>query len=288
MINCRFISLRVRDAGNHLLRAAAILLAAAALFGPVTSTLAGEKAGTSDRIIQYRGPMPFLRQENWGGEVELKFELYRSPTGGSPFWTEAKRVRVMTNGWVNVDLGEVERLPDEAFTSPFRFLSIWHGRHEFAPRKQIASVVYVASAYEAGVSKDNYIELSLAAAKTAAAKVPDREKRLDDLVECGEFSMEMHPRFPATWLEAEATAARVGAHLPTFEEWYGAYDGKPAGKLVSMEGHYEWVVPWVYEPSIHARMHELYRGKPVACYYNEISPLNAYPFRLLKRSQNSR
>ena len=48
-----------------------------------------------------------------------------------------------------------------------------------------------------------------------------------------------------------------------------------------MTGHYEWVIPWVYEPSIHARFHELYRGKPVACYYEELSPVNAYPFRLV-------
>ena len=75
------------------------------------------------RVIQYRGPMPLLPRAHWGGEVELRFELYRSPDGGKPFWKEARKVTVATNGWVRVDLGEVVRLPDEAFTTPFRFLS---------------------------------------------------------------------------------------------------------------------------------------------------------------------
>ncbi len=48
-----------------------------------------------------------------------------------------------------------------------------------------------------------------------------------------------------------------------------------------MTGHYEWVIPWVYEPTIHSRFHELYRGKSVACYYEELSPMNDYPFRLI-------
>ena len=226
--------------------------------------------------------MPMLDKEFWGTEVELKFEIYRSPNGGTPFWAEPRRVRVRADGWVSVDLGQVEPLPDEAFKTPFRFLSIWKGRDEFIPRKQIASLVYVASPLEQDASKENYVELARSAAKAAAALAPDRENRLDTLVNCGSYSMETHPRLPANWLEASATAARLGAHLPSFEEWYGAYDGKPAKDLVGMVGRYEWVVPWVYEPTIHARMHELYRGKPVACYYHELSPLNAYPFRLLQ------
>jgi hypothetical protein len=260
-----------------------LLAAAFTIVTSTATTVIAEEEKETNRIIQYRGPMPLLGKTMWGRDVELKFELYRSPTGGTPFWTESRRVAVTADGMVSVDLGRVEPLPDEAFTTPFRFLSIWHERTEFVPRKQVVSVVYVSAPYEAGVTADNYLEWSLAGARAAADKAPDREKRLDALVNCGSFSMETHPRHPLTWLDAMETARRLGARLPTFDEWYAAYDGKEAKSLVGMVGHYEWVVPWVYEPTIHGRMQELYRGKPVACYYNEISPLNIYPFRLAER-----
>lgn len=219
-----------------------------------------------------------------GGEVKLKFELYLSPDGGAPFWKETRTVSVRKDGWVNVDLGQTEPLPDEAFTTPFRFLAIWHENIEFTPRKQIASLAYVASTVEKHLlskEHDEYARNGLAVAKAAASQSPDRDKCLDKLVDCGSFLMETHPRFPTNWLRAVEDARQLSARLPTFEEWYGAYDGKAARQLVGMEGHYEWVIPWVYEPTIHARLHELYRGKPIACSYEELSPLNNYPFRLV-------
>lgn len=224
-----------------------------------------------------------LPRVTWGSETDITFELYRSPTGGSPFWTESRTVSVeKNNAEVTVDLGEKERLPNEAFTTSFRFLSILHNGFELGPRKQVASVVYVASEYELDYTQENYLEKSLIPAIKAAKEAPGRESSLDKLVDCGTVNMETHPRMPGTWLEAEAEAAKLDARLPTFQEWYGAYDGEPAKKLSTMEGHYEWVIPWVYEPQIHQRLHELYRGKPVACYYNELSPMNKYPYRLAK------
>jgi len=248
--------------------------------GSALHSRADETAIKSSRIIQYRGPMPFLPREHWGNEAEILFELYRSPDGGTPFWSETRKVSVRKDGWVSVNLGMKERLPDSVFMTPFRFLSIVHEGVDFGPRKQVSSVAYVAGAYENKVSKDNYLEASLQAAKLAAAKAPDRENKLDQLIDCGPFAMEEHPRMPLTWLDAEKVADTLEARLPTFEEWYGAYDGAPNKQLKHMEGHYEWVIPWVYEPLIHARLQELYRGKPVACYYNELSPMNEYPFRL--------
>ena len=256
----------------------AVVLSVSGMLAP--PAFAEADRSSPNRVIQYRGPMPLLGKESWGREIELKFDLYRSPTGGTPFWTESRRVRVAADGFISVDLGQAEPLPDEAFTTPFRFLSISHDKIEFVPRKHVVSVVYVASSDEAGVSKELYAERTVSAAKAAAAEAPDRENRLDRLVPCGGFAMETHPRAAATWLEAVKTATRLKAQLPTFDQWYGAYDGKEAKELVGLAGHYEWVVPWVYEPSIHSRMQELYRGKPVACYYNELSPMNAYPFRL--------
>ena len=234
----------------------------------------------SSRIIQYSGPMPYLPQEFWGKEAEIEFELYRSPNGGSPFWSETRVVSVRKDGWVDVNLGTEEPLPDSVFMTPFRFLSIWHDGVEFSPRKQVSSVAYVAAEYEAKRTKDNYLEAAMEAAKIAALKAPDRDGKLDKLVDCGPFSMETHVRMPQSWLDAEKVAEDLDARLPTFEEWYAAYDGEQRKQLDHMEGHYEWVIPWVYEPLIHARLQELYRGKPVACYYNELSPMNAYPFRL--------
>lgn len=251
------------------------------------NALAAEtSASHASRIIQYRGKMPLLPKEHWGKEIELRFELYRSPDGGVPFWTEARKVSVAKDGWVKVDLGEVSSLPDEAFTTPFRFLSIWHGKVEFIPRKQIASLAYVASIYEQKLPPNDrglYSTNAMMSARAAAEQATGRETKLDgEMIDCGGFSMEKHPRLPANWFEATEIAGRIGARLPTFEEWYGAYDGKASTQFVSMTGHYEWVIPWVYEPSIHSRFHELYRGKPVACYYEELSPKNEYPFRLVR------
>jgi len=227
----------------------------------------------STRIIQYRGPMPLLRRELWGSKVELRFELYRSPEGGTPFWRETPSVMVSTNGWVQLDLGEVEPLPDEAFNTPFRFLSIWHQQIEFGPRKQVVSLAYVASAAELNILSTNFTTLRSEASAS-------NELRIGALVGCGLYSLEGEPRSPKSWLEASQMASQLGARLPTFEEWYGAHEGRSSNQLSSMTGHYEWVIPWVYEPTIHWRLHELYRGKTVACYYEELSPQNRYPFRL--------
>jgi hypothetical protein len=268
-------------------RIALTLLLMGLLAGPLASrTAAQETKVDPSRIIQYRGPMPLLAKEHWGGDVRLKFELYRSPDGGSPFWKETRSVSVRKDGWVNVDLGQVQPLPDEAFTTPFRFLSIWHEAIEFAPRKQIASLAYIAVPVEQQI-------LAKAAAGTAggvlarvkadgvASPTPNPEQRPGQLIDCGLFQMEKNPRSPMNWLSAVENAGRLGARLPTFEEWYGAYDSAAGRQLIDMEGHYEWVIPWVYEPTIHARLHELYRGKPVACYYEELSPMNDYAFRLV-------
>lgn len=273
------------SSARRALELALPMLAASLIFtGLVATAQADEAKASPSRIIQYRGPMPLLHKDAWGAGVKLKFELYRSPAGGTPFWTESRTVLVGKDGWVRVDLGDLERLPDEAFTTPFRFLSIWHETVEFSPRKQIASLAYVASTLEQQISPENreeYVKQAMSAAKAAARMARDQNTGLDALVACGPFSMEIHPRLPKNWLKAVEAANQLGARLPTFEEWYGAYDGKPAEKLAGMEGHYEWVIPWVYEPTIHGRLQELYRGKPVACTYEELSPMNEYPFRLV-------
>ncbi len=186
---------------HHVLLLVVVMLM---IVGMPSTLLSEENQKNNDRMIQYHGPMPLLGKELWGREVELKFELYRSPTGGTPFWSESRRVHVAADGLVRVDLGQVDPLPDEAFKPPFRFLSIWHDRIEFVPRKQVVSVVYVASRYEAEVTKENYVEWSLAAAKAAADKAPHREHRLDALVNCGDFSMEgIRVNLPTGWKRRE-------------------------------------------------------------------------------------
>jgi hypothetical protein len=261
--------------------AALITVALSVCVGPELVRAAESSKMDPNRIIQYRGPIPVLGQEYWGTAVELKFELYRSPDGGSPFWKEMRRVNVDKDGWVKIDLGEVARLPDEAFTTPFRFLAIWQGTVEFAPRKQVASLAYVASSLDEQILPSTTSASEKKSVKTSKAAVTDAAAPLGKLVDCGAIFMEKNPRVPGTWFKAMETAAQLKTRLPTFEEWYGAYDGESRGQLVGMTGHYEWVIPWVYEPTIHSRLHELYRGKSVACYYEELSPMNDYPFRLI-------
>lgn len=262
--------------------AAMVLLAVTPL-----AAAGGPSAPTSSRVIQYRGPMPLLPDEARDGEVSLNFELYRSPTGGVPFWSET-RVVTVRDRWVEVDLGEVEQLPDEAFDTPFRFLSIWHGDVEFKPRKQVVSVAYVAATrdeYASGavVATPGFGDAGVAGEYPggSASAVAAKPQPLGATVAVGDVSIEVAARAATHWLGAEQAAAAAGGRLPTFEEWYAAVDGSARAHLRDITGHYEWVIPWVYEPQIHARMHELYRGKPVACYYNELSPQHAYPYRLV-------
>jgi hypothetical protein len=231
--------------------------------------------------------MPLLPEAAANGPVELTFELYRSPTGGVPFWSETCTVTVQQR-WVAVDLGEVEPLPDEAFDTPFRFLSIWHGEVEFKPRKQVVSVAYLAATKQEYDSGAIPAHVGVGDAGVAGGYSPEstggvqaQPRPLGTLVESGAFAIEATPRSPANWLAAEKAAAAVGGRLPSFEEWYAAVDGPARASLQDIAGHYEWVIPWVYEPQIHARMHELYRGKPIACYYNELSPQHAYAYRLV-------
>lgn len=233
-------------------------------------------AEVSSRVIQYRGPMPLLPADARDGETQLTFELYRSPHGGAPFWEETRTV-VVRDTWVDVDLGEVEPLPDEAFTSPFRFLSIVHRDVELPPRKQVVSVAYLA------LERDDYAEGSTGAspAYTEDPLAAPVEVEAGPTVTLASIPIEASPQPPRTWLEAEAAAAEAGRRLPTFDEWYAAVDADTDGALRDVAGHYEWVIPWVYEPQIHARMNELYRGKPEACYYTELSPENRYPFRMV-------
>jgi hypothetical protein len=327
---------------------------AAAVSTPAAAASASSvtPAPSSSRVIQYRGPMPLLPDSANNGEVKLTFELYRSPTGGVPVWTETRTV-VAHDRFVEVDLGQVEPLPDEAFESPFRFLSIWHAAVEFKPRKQVVSVAYLAAkpeeyaAGQAGVVSTGRLTAAayadagsggmtagvapataggttsgtggttvggvggvggglaggsmsgsvgdvaggtagtaasgamLSGADSGSASPQPPPAPLGSTVDVGGFAIERNPRSPTTWLQAERAAAQLGARLPTFQEWYAAVDGPARAQLEQVTGHYEWVIPWVYDPQIHSRMEELYRGKPVACYYNELSPQHDYPYRLV-------
>ena len=229
----------------------------------------------SDRIIQFRGPMPYLSSDLHGREVELRFELYRSPERGLPIWTETRKVAVASNGWVRVDLGKIKPLPDEAFRSAFRFLSIWRGDLEFGPRKQIVSVAYAVSPELLEEGEASYFDSGVV--RPGVTSAGD-----SGFVRVGDFEIEKQARPAATWLEAASQAEEAGASLPTFEEWYHALDSGGA-KMGEMQGHYEWVLPWVYDPAVHSRMNELYRGKTIACYYDEISPAQLYTFRFVQR-----
>jgi len=61
---------------------------------------------------------------------------------------EERQVEVGKTGWVSVNVGEVVALPDAAFETPFRFLSIWHVTVGFIPWKQVASLADIASEIE--------------------------------------------------------------------------------------------------------------------------------------------
>ena len=45
-------------------------------------------------------------------------------------------------------------------------------------------------------------------------------------------------------------------------------------------GHYEWVLPWVYDTASHGLYNRYFRGRFQGCDYMDLSPENEYPYRV--------
>jgi hypothetical protein len=219
-----------------------------------------EKSAEPAIGIRFAGLLPGAVNSKLEGKFRLDLKIYRSPQGGEPIWHERREVDVK-GGRIDLTLGEVTKVPMEIHEATFKFLGVSvNGNREVYPRFAVVNVVY-ASAKEAlaGISRR-------AAAKEAAppkgtAVQPETQKA-------------------ATWREALAAACASGGELPDYEAWYGALESSAPDKVSERTGHYEWVLPWVYDPASHGRLNDYFRGRFQGCDYMDLAPSNRYPYRV--------
>ncbi len=101
------------------------------------------------QLINYQGMLTDEGGNPVNGIRDMVFELYTSPTGGTPFWSEVQYSVPVTNGIFNVMLGRnipITNMPD----GPYVFLQVTVGSTTITPRIQIGTVPYAFCASKAG------------------------------------------------------------------------------------------------------------------------------------------
>jgi hypothetical protein len=221
------------------------------------------------RSVRLSGKMPFLEPD---GPAEMTFEaeftLYTSPVGGRPLWSERRKVTSRAS-MVEVRLGEVVPMPEEAMTATFRFIGFRFGDGpEVTPRYPIESLVWASATGDGGYAR---LPPASAIAQGDPPLAPSG---------AGGVLLETNPRPPLAWIEAARAAERAGRRLPTLEEWLAARAAGERAGFRETDGHYEWVQAFVYAVQSHTPGIASYRGKPNGCSGEELSPtLNRYHFR---------
>ncbi len=248
---------------------------AAGILAPVVFLMGQEakkrEAGKPDEPrlgIRFRGFLPGSQNPTLEGTYEVEFRIYRSPQGGEPIWRETAAVPVR-EGRMDVVLGKRVPIPMEIHEATFKFLGASvGGNREVYPRFAIVNVVYasrkealVALAGGAGASERRSGTEKPSAYGPREAKVGKEEKK-------------------ATWREALAAARAAGGDLPDYEDWYQALENLAPDAVEGWTGHYEWVLPWVYDTASHGRLNLYFRGRFEGCDYMDLSPANKYAYRI--------
>jgi hypothetical protein len=89
-----------------------------------------------------------------------------------------------------------------------------------------------------------------------------------------------HTEAASTWKQALLAARAAGGDLADYEDWYAALSKCSKASALERAGHYEWVLPWVYDTASHGAYNRLYRGRFQGCDYMDLSPSNAYVYRV--------
>lgn len=216
--------------------------------------------------LHFAGRLPGSVSMDINGEFQMEFRIYRSPQGGEPIWKERRTVEVKS-GRMDVLLGEVEPIPLSVHEETFKFLGVSvNGQREAYPRAAVVNVVYASP-------KEALVEI--ASRRASAEGAAETRKSREVKVERGA------PR-ATTWLEALEAARAAGADLPDHEEWYRALERGEPDQIAEMVGHYEWVLPWVYDTASHGRFNEYFRGRFQGCDYMDLSPKNKYVYRVVR------
>src|SRR5262249_37190416 len=93
---------------------------------------------------------------------------------------------------------------------------------------------------------------------------------------------------PRTWAAALEAARAQGGDLPSYEQWYDDLARCSAGAVADRAGHYEWVLPWVYDTASHGDYNRYFRGRFQGCDYMDLSPEKEYRYRVAPKPSDAR
>jgi hypothetical protein len=218
--------------------------------------------------VRFEGWLPGTHDENLEGEFQVEFRIYLSPQGGDATWSETQTVRVK-RGRMDVELGTLQPIPFALHRATFKFLGASvGGAREVYPRFTIVNTVYASP------------EEALRTLETARA-TPAESKRADYPAPQVRFDARTEEK--RSWEEALRAARESGGDLPDYRDWYADLAKCDKAAVLERSGHYEWVLPWVYDTASHGEYNRLFRGRFQGCDYMDLSPDNAYTFRIARR-----
>lgn len=228
----------------------------------------GENAEEPAVCLRFEGLLPGCVDPGLAGTFRVDFALYRSPQGGRAIWNENLEVRV-EHGRMNVELGKRNRISLALHEETFKFLGASvNGASEVYPRFAVVNVVFV-SAEEAVLAAQGHMDAAGDARAEPARSYARPEVSVSHSIEA-----------PSSWRAALLRARVASADLPDYEDWYAALAAADSAAALERAGHYEWVLPWVYDPASHGRYQAYFRGRFQGCDYMDLSPNNLYGYRL--------
>ena len=200
------------------------------------------------------------------GTFRVEFRIYRTPQGGDPIWQETQMVEVK-QGEMDVVLGTENPIPMEIHEATFKFVGASvNGGREVYPRYPVVNLVYASLEEVAGEQGSG----------EAREQSPERGMANNSK----SVTVAARTEAPKRWQEALKHARENGGALPDYEDWYRALLHSRPEELKERTGHYEWVMPWVYDTASHGLYNNYFRGRFQGCDYMDLSPMNAYFYRL--------
>ncbi len=220
--------------------------------------------------MRFEGFLPGSINPTLEGTYTIDFKIYLSPQGGDAIWQETQAVEIR-KGRMDIVLGLVQKIPMSIHEATFKFLGASVNKaREVYPRYPIVNVVYV-SPKEALLASADKEEEGLA---------PRKPRTYDGAYSHAGVRVGIETAKPATWRDALAVARAKGGDLPDYQDWYRSLGACSEKDMLERSGHYEWVLPWVYDTASHGRYNRYFRGRFEGCDYMDLSPKQEYMYRV--------
>jgi hypothetical protein len=216
--------------------------------------------------LRFAGPLPGSVDPKLSGEFTVDFAIYLSARGGEPAWHETHKLNV-ENGRIDVTLGDTKHIPLALHETTFKFLGVTvNAGPEVYPRRSIVNVVYVTPSdalaqVEAGRSTKD---------KTVDARARDPWILSDETEKT------------TTWKNALVAARAKNGDLPDHEDWYRALRSLTDDAARARAGHYEWVLPWVHDPTSKEPDQRCFRARPEGTDSVDLSASATYSWRIAR------